>query len=285
MSAITSEQVMSLRSQTGAGVMDCKNALKESAGDLSKAVEFLRKKGLAGLAKRAGRLMKEGVVAVKVSPDSGALAMVEINCETDFVAKNPEVRSLADELVGLMLGDASAANPAEDAKSKEKLQALAIKMGENMQIRRGTAYRATDKTAVNYYIHSDFKKAAIVELSFDGDIGAAKNELMSLARELAMQCVAMGPKWLRREDVPADLIEKEKEIYAAGPAAAGKTGVALEKMLAGRVNKFYQEACLLEQVSIRDTKLSVAQTVKNHSDSLKGNIQIRKFDCYIVGVE
>ncbi len=285
MSAITSEQVMSLRSQTGAGVMDCKNALKESDGDLSKAVEFLRKKGLAGLAKRAGRLMKEGVVAVKVSPDSGALAMVEINCETDFVAKNPEVRSLADELAAQMLGDASITNPAEDATSKEKLQALAIKMGENMQIRRGTAYRAEAKTAVNYYIHSDFKKAAVVELAFDGDISAAKNGLMSLAKELAMQSVAMGPKWLRREDVPADLIEKEKEIYKAGPAAAGKTGVALEKMLAGRVNKFYQEACLLEQVSIRDPKSSIAQTVKNHSDTLKGNIQIRKFDCFVVGVE
>ncbi len=285
MSAITSEQVMSLRSQTGAGVMDCKNALKESEGDLSKAVEFLRKKGLAGLAKRAGRLMKEGVVAVKVSPDSGVLAMVEINCETDFVAKNPEVRSLADGLAAQMLGDASVSNPAEDEKSKEKLQALAIKMGENMQIRRGTAYRAGAKTVVNYYIHSDFKKGAAVELSFDGDAGAAKDALMSLARELAMQSVAMGPKWLRREDVPADLIEKEKEIYKAGPAAAGKTGVALEKMLVGRVNKFYQEACLLEQASIRDPKLTVAQTVKNHSESLKGDIQVRKFDCYVVGVE
>jgi elongation factor Ts len=285
MSAITSEQVMSLRSQTGAGVMDCKNALKESEGDLTKAVEFLRKKGLAGLAKRAGRLMKEGVVAVKVSPDSGVLAMVEINCETDFVAKNPEVRSLADGLAAQMLGDASVSNPAEDEKSKEKLQALAIKMGENMQIRRGTAYRAGAKTVINYYIHSDFKKGAAVELSFDGDAGAAKDALMSLARELAMQSVAMGPKWLRREDVPADLIEKEKEIYKAGPAAAGKTGVALEKMLAGRVNKFYQEACLLEQASIRDPKLTVAQTVKNHSESLKGDIQVRKFDCYVVGVE
>jgi elongation factor Ts len=284
MSAITSEQVMSLRSQTGAGVMDCKNALKESAGDLTKAVEFLRKKGLAGLAKRAGRLMKEGVVTVKVAPN-GAVSMLEINCETDFVAKNPEVRALAEEIAALMLTDAAMANPAENEKCKEKLQALAIKMGENMQVRRGNVCHPAAATVVNYYIHSDFKKAAVVELSFDGDIQAAKNDLMALARELAMQSVAMSPKWLRREDVPADLIEKEKEIYKAGPAAAGKTGVALEKMLAGRINKFYQESCLLEQVSIRETKLSVAQVIKNHSDRLKGNIQARKFDCYIVGVE
>jgi len=95
----------------------------------------------------------------------------------------------------------------------------------------------------------------------------------------------MSPKWLRREDVPADLVEKEKEIYKAGPAAAGKTGIALEKMLEGRVKKFYQESCLLEQVSIREPKLSVAQVVKNHSDKLKGNIQVKKFDCYIIGME
>lgn len=285
MSTITSEQVMSLRSQTGAGVMDCKNALKESAGDLAKAVELLRKKGLAGLAKRAGRLMKEGVVSVKVSPDARTLSMVELNCETDFVAKNPEVRALADELAARMLADASLANPAEDAASKEKLQALALKTGENMQIRRGTAYRPDQKSAANYYIHSDSKKAAIVELSFDGDMNAAKAGLMSLAKELAMQSVAMSPKWLRREDVPADVIEKEKEIYKASPAAAGKSGMALDKMLAGRVNKFYQESCLLEQVSIRDSKASVAQTVKNQADALKGGIQVKKFDCYIVGVE
>ncbi|HBB66926.1 MAG: translation elongation factor Ts [Elusimicrobia bacterium GWA2_56_46] len=301
MSVITSEQVMSLRSQTGAGVMDCKNALKESAGDLGKAVDLLRKKGLAGLAKRAGRLMKEGVVAVKVSPDAGTLSMVEINCETDFVAKNPEVRALAEELAGLMLTDASLTNPAENEKAKEKIQALAMKTGENMAIRRGTICRTAANTVVNYYIHSDLKKAAAVELSFDGDLNAAKNDLMALAKDLAMQSVAMSPKWLRREDAPADLVAKEREIYRAkmekdeadAKALAAETGKpykakspeGVEKMLEGRVNKFFQESCLLEQVSIRETKLSVAQVVKNRSDSLKGNIQVKRFDCYIVGVE
>lgn len=285
MSVITSEQVMSLRSQTGAGVMDCKSALKESAGDLVKAVELLRKKGLAGLAKRAGRLMKEGVVTVKSSSDCSTLAMLEINCETDFVAKNPEVRALTEELAGLMLSDASMANPAESEKGKERLQGLAVKTGENMQIRRGVVYRVSAGTVANYYIHSDSRKAALVELAFDGDINAARADLMALAKELAMQSVAMNPRWLRREDIPAEVVEKEKEIYKAGPAAAGKTGIGLEKMLAGRVNKFYQESCLLEQVSIRETKLSVAQVVQNHSDRLKGSIQVRKFDCYVVGVE
>jgi len=298
---ISGEQVMSLRNQTGAGVMDCKNALKESGGDLAKAVEFLRKKGLAGLAKRAGRLMKEGVVVVKPSTDAKTLAMVEINCETDFVAKNPDVRALAEELAVLMLNDSSMGNPAENEKAKEKLQALAIKCGENMAIRRGTAYRNAPGMVFNSYTHTDSKKAAIVELSFDGDIDAVRNDLMALARDLAMQSVAMNPKWLRREDVPADLIAKEREIYRAkmekdetdakalaaetGKTYKAKTPEGVEKMLDGRVNKFYQESCLLEQVSIRETKLSVLQVIKSHSDRLKGNIQVKKFDCYIVGME
>ncbi|MBI4802370.1 MAG: translation elongation factor Ts [Elusimicrobia bacterium] len=301
MSTITSEQVMSLRNQTGAGVMDCKNALKESAGDLTKAVDLLRKKGLAGLAKRAGRVMKEGLVTVKISPGSGALAMLEINCETDFVAKNPAVRALAEELSDLMLADASMTNPAENEKAKEKLQALAIKTGENMQLRRGVVYRPAANGIVGFYVHSDFKKSAVVELGFDGEPPAAKDELLALAKELSMQCVALHPKWLKKEDVPAETVEKEREIYRAkmekdeadaGALAAetgkphkAKTPEGIAKMLEGRVNKFYQEHCLLEQVSIRETKLSVAQFVKTRSEKLKGEIQVRKFDCYIVGVE
>ncbi|MBU2575075.1 MAG: translation elongation factor Ts [Elusimicrobia bacterium] len=301
MSTITSEQVMSLRSQTGAGVMACKNALKESAGDLTKAVDLLRKKGLAGLAKRAGRVMKEGIVIVKVSSDSGAFAMLEINCETDFVAKNPAVRELAEELSDLMLTDASMANPAENEETKEKLRALAIKTGENMQIRRGVVYRPAGNSIVSFYVHSDSKKGAVVELGFDGDPAAAKDELLALARELSMQCVAMHPKWLKKEDVPAETVKQEREIYHAkmekdeedakalaaeeGKPYKAKTPEGVAKMLEGRVNKFYQEHCLLEQVSIRETKLSVAQFVKTYSEKLKGDLQVRKFDCYIVGVE
>ncbi|OGS10603.1 MAG: translation elongation factor Ts, partial [Elusimicrobia bacterium RIFOXYA12_FULL_57_11] len=138
MAAITSEQVRDLRTQTGAGIMDCKTALNESAGDIAKAVEILRKKGLAGLAKRAGRAMKEGIVAARTS--GGNCSFLELNCETDFVAKNPAVSAFAATLAEEMLADASLANPAESEKAKERLQAIAMTMGENMQIRRGVVY-------------------------------------------------------------------------------------------------------------------------------------------------
>ncbi len=297
--AITSEQVMTLRSQTGAGIMDCKGALNEAGGDISKAVEILRKKGLAGLAKRAGRAMKEGVVVAKSS--GSACSLLEINCETDFVAKNPDVTAFAAQLAAEMLTDPSLANPAEDGKAKERMQAVAMKTGENMAIRRGVVYHAAADTAVNSYVHSDNRKGAIVELSFSGDIASAKAELQNLARELAMQAVAMQPRFLRREEVPADVVAKEKEIYRAkmekdetdakalaeeaGKPYKAKPAEVMEKMLEGRIKKYYQEFCLVEQATIRDSKQSVSQIVEALGSKLGGKVGVKRFHCFIVGVE
>ena len=301
MAVITSEQVMTLRGQTGAGIMACKGALNEAEGDLAKAVDILRKKGLAGLAKRAGRAMKEGVVVAKTSADGKAVSLLEINCETDFVAKNPEVAGFAAGLASEMLSDASLADPAANEKAKERLQAVAMKMGENMQIRRGVVYAASANTAANYYVHSDNRKGAMVELSFDGSMAAAKTELEALAKELAMQSVAMSPKYLRREDVPADLVANEREIYRAkmekdeadakalaaelGKPYKAKPPEAIAKMLEGRVNKFFQESCLLEQASIRDSKLTVIQAIKNLGAKLGGNVAVTRYSCFLVGIE
>ncbi|HNW45672.1 MAG TPA: translation elongation factor Ts [Elusimicrobiales bacterium] len=301
MAAITSEQVKDLRAQTGAGIMDCKSALNESAGDVAKAVDLLRKKGLAGLAKRAGRAMKEGIVVGRTSADGKACSFLELNCETDFVAKNPDVAAFAAGLAEEMLSDASLANPAESEKAKERLQALAMKTGENMQIRRGIVYRTGTDSAANYYVHSDNRKGAIVEVGFDGNVAAAKADLQNLAKELAMQSVALGPKFLRREEVAADVVAKERDIYRAkmvkdeedakaraaesGKPYKAKSPESIEKMLEGRVGKFFQEFCLLEQASIRDSKVTVAQVVKNLSTKLGGNVTVKRFHCYLVGIE
>ena len=301
MAAITSEQVMTLRSQTGAGMMACKGALTETSGDLAKAVELLRKKGLAGLAKRADRAMKEGVVVGKTSADGKVLSLLELNCETDFVAKNPDVVAFASALATDMLSDAALANPGDSEAAKARLQPVAMKMGENMQIRRGVVYTGAADTVSNYYVHSDNRKGAIVELSFDGNIAAAKAELQALAREVAMQAVAMSPKFLRREEVAADVVAKEREIYKAkmekdeeaakahaaesGKPYKAKPAEAIAKMLEGRVNKFFQEFCLVEQASIRDSKLTVTQSVKNLAAKLGGNITVKRFSCFLVGVE
>ncbi|GAB4028641.1 MAG: translation elongation factor Ts [Elusimicrobiota bacterium] len=281
-SAISTEQVMSLRTQTGAGIMDCKAALKEAEGDMSKAVEILRKKGIAGLAKRAGRAMKEGIVEVK--NEGSKYAMVEINCETDFVAKNPDVRKFAQELVSLMLSDSSYANPAENEKAKESLQSLAMKTGENMIIRRGIVLSLPAEGEMGVYVHTDSKKAALVEMSFSGD-SSKKEQVAQLARDLAMQCVAMGPKWLNKEDVPAEVIEKEKEIYKSTPQAQGKNEMALSKMLEGRIKKFYEESCLNEQAFIRDQKVKISDLIAAKGKELGGALSIKRFVSYMVGLE
>ena len=284
MPEITTKQVMSVRGKSGAGIMACKNALKETSGDEEKAVEILRKKGLSGLAKRAGREMKEGIVTVKTSDDNKTIAILEVNCETDFVARNPEFKAISDEIMALMLSDGSVSNPAENEIAKGKIKEFAIKVGENMQIRRGTVHKLDENTVANYYVHSDSKKGAVVLFTVEGD-GSSDESLPALARDLAMQSVAMNPRWLKKEDVSSEIIEKEKEIYKENPKAAGKSGIALEKMLEGRINKFYQENCLLEQASIRDSKVSISKVVANAAEKLNTKVEVRDFNCYIVGME
>jgi len=284
MPEITTKQVMSVRGKSGAGIMACKNALKETSGDEEKAIEILRKKGLSGLAKRAGRDMKEGIVTVKTSDDAKTIAILEVNCETDFVARNPEFKAISDEIIALMLSDDAMSNPAENETAKAKIKEFAIKVGENMQIRRGSVYKLDSNHIANYYVHSDLKKGAVVLFKVEGE-GALDERLPALARDLAMQCVAMNPRWLKKEDVSSDIIEKEKEIYKASPKAEGKSAMALEKMLEGRVNKFYEENCLLEQASIRDSKLSISKVVANAAEKLNTKVEVIKFDCYIVGME
>lgn len=279
-SVISNEQIMQLRAQTGAGIMDCKNALKEANGDMEKAVEILRKKGLSGLAKRAGREMKEGIVVVKNNDKK--YVMIELNCETDFVARNDEFVKLANLLADEMLQKDNYL-PHKDEKAKEMLNNLAMKIGENMQIRRSTVYNIDSTSVVGVYLHSDKKKAALVRVSYKGS--ADKSKIEDLAKNLAMQVVAMSPKWIKREDVPAEVIEKEKEIYKASPQAQGKSEIALSKMLEGRINKFYQDTCLLEQTYIKDNKLTIRSYIEGLSKELNTELNVVEFESFIVGLE
>ena len=277
---ISNELIMKLRSQTGAGIMDCKNALREAEGDMEKAVEILRKKGLSGLAKRAGRSMKEGVVVIK--SDTSKYVMLEMNCETDFVARNEEFITLAENLADEMLKRENYL-PHLDDEAKERLNNLAMKIGENMQIRRSVIYRKDDNSIIGHYLHSDRKKASLVRVRFEGN--PDRSAVEELAKNIAMQIVAMNPRWIKKEDVPNDVIEKEKEIYKSTPQAQGKTEIALMKMLEGRINKFFQETCLLEQSYIKDNKLTVKAYIESLSKSLGADLTISEFVSFIVGLE
>ena len=297
--AISVEMIKELRAQTGAGMMACKNALTETNGDVKKAVEILRKKGLAGLTKRAGRTMKEGIVASVKGKD---ISLVEFNCETDFVARNPEITAFVKQLASEMTEGKIQGNPAENEDVKNRLQEIAMKIGENMAIRRGIVFQASANAIVESYIHFDNKKGSLVELEYEGEASEeAKKEISNLAHEIALQAVAMGPKYLKPEDVPAEVIAKEKEIYqekmakdeeeqkakmeAKGKTYRAKPADALEKMLTGKIHKYYSEVCLLEQPTLLDPKVSVKQSVENLSKKLGLKMAVKRFVSYLVGVE
>lgn len=296
--AITVEMIKELRTQTGAGMMDCKKALTETEGDVKKAVEILRKKGLAGLAKRAGRSMKEGIVA---SATAKGISLIEFNCETDFVARNPDVSNFIKQLAAEMAEGKLQGNPAESEEVKARLQEIAMKIGENMTIRRGVTFPLSEKTVIGSYIHFDNKKGALVEMEYEGDMSAAKAEIEAAAHEIALQAVAMSPKYLEPSEVPAEVIAKEKEIYkekmlkdeeeqkakleAKGKTYRAKPADAVEKMLEGKVKKYYSEVCLMEQATLLDPKVSVRQSVEDLSKKLGAKLTVKRFVSFLVGVE
>lgn len=255
--------VVDLRAKTGAGMMDCKKALTEANGDFDAALTILRKKGLSDAAKKSGRVTKEGVVAFSIQGDHAAI--VELNSETDFVARNPEfvalAQTLADKYAKGELADVDAA--------KDVVQPVFQKLGENMGLRRFERYEG--KALYGYAHKTDptvgAKQGALLEL------GTPDPEL---AKELLLQIVAAKPKYIKREEVPQGEIDKEKEIYADILRKEGKPEASIPKIVEGKINKlFYQQLCLLEQMSVRDGKTPISQ-------SLKGNT-VKRFVRYQLG--
>jgi elongation factor Ts len=266
--------VVELRAKTGAGMMDCKKALTEANGDFEAALTILRKKGQAKLGGMSGRAAKEGVIAYAVAGKFAAI--VELNCETDFVARNEEFIALGQALAAKYakgeLKDADGAKPA--------IEPVFLKLRENMVVRRFERFELKGTGLLAGYIHLGAKQGALIELSGAADSPA----LQELSKELLLQVVAAKPKYLRREDVPSAEIEKEKEIYTEVVRKEGKPEASIAKIVEGKINKlFYQSSCLLEQVSIRDNKTPVAQILKDAAAKLGGSVTVVRFARYQLG--
>lgn len=227
--------ISQLRDKTGAGLSDCKTALEESSGDLDKALEIMRKKGEVKAAKKADRITKEGFVATAKSGNK--IAIVALACETDFVSRGESFQSVANVMADKLLTSSE-----EEFKSwaDEQIKELILKIGENIQL---SAYGVFEGDIVGQYVHSNKKIAGIVVLN--------KGE-QSVAEDIAMQIVAMSPKWLKPEEVDIDILNKEKEIYREQLLSEGKPEAMIEKIVGGKLNKFYEENCLLNQVFIKD---------------------------------
>ena len=258
---ITAEQVKSLREKTGAGMMDCKKVLTETNGDMEKAIELLRERGISKAAKKSDRIAAEGLVAAYVSEDKKTGAVVEVNAETDFVAKNEEfkkfvsdvVRQVAEknpESVEALLEQESITETGK--KVKEVLTDKIATIGENMTIRRFKRFETTG--LIESYIHGDGKIGVLIEL--------AKGEI-ELAKDLCMQIAAAKPEYVRESEVPSEVVEKEMEILKAQAMNEGKPAEIAEKMVQGRIRKFYGEICLLDQDFVKDPDMKVSKLVES----------------------
>jgi len=246
--SITAAQVKGLREMTGAGMMDCKKALVESGGDEEKAVMFLREKGLSKAAKKAGRATSEGLVTPYISDDGKTAAITELMCETDFVAKGEDFQAfsaaLSEKVAGLDVTIGAAADlPAEVADVTD----LIAKLGENMGV--GRFAKVSTDGVLGVYIHSNKKLGAIVELSGGGD--------EAMAKDIAMHVAAMNPACTTSDELPADVLEKEKALYLKQAMDEGKPENIAEKIVTGRLNKFYSEVCLVNQAFIKEDKKTV----------------------------
>jgi len=281
--AITAAQVNDLRQRTGAGMMDCKRALEEANGDIQKAIEILRKKGASVAAKRAEKSANEGLVVTKVSDDKKFATILEINCETDFVAKSEDFVNLAKFVIDQVYKN-KPKNVEEILKNsdvQDKLNDVLGKVGEKIEVSRLDIMEAKDGLLVDY-IHMGSKLGVLIKFE---DVKAGSDELYLIGKDMAMQVAAMNPISVKREDVPKEIVDKEIEIYKELAKKEGKPEQMLEKIAMGRLNKFYQENVLLEQAFIKDNSKTVSDLLKEFNAKHGSNTRIARFDRFHLGDE
>ncbi len=273
---IDPKAVKALRDKTNAGMMECKAALLEAKGNLEAAVDILRKKGAANAAKKADRETREGVIAFALASDNNAASLVEVNCETDFVARNEDFRGFCDRLAQTVL-----TNP--DADLEPLRQETVTKTGENVTIRRHQRIAVQGSGQIAAYIHQGSKLGVLVE------VGANKADTLNnpafkdLVRSLTLQIAAMNPLYVGSSDVPADVLERERQVQSESKDVQGKPANIIENIVKGKLNAFYKQICLLDQENFQNNKQSIAQLLAETSKSLGDEISVRRFLRFMVG--
>lgn len=275
---ISAKLVKELRDRTSAGMMDCKKALQESEGNMEAAVDRLRQKGLAKAAKKSGRATGEGLLTLRLAQDHSAAALVELMCETDFVSRGDKFRAFAKRLADLVFEKNPAGHEDLQALVGEELNGLIATLGENMSLGRHARWELASPTGlIGSYVHSNGKIGVLVELAC-GKAESVKNPaLLELARNIAMQAAAANPAALDKDSLDPALVEREREVYRQKTLDEGKPANIVDKIVEGRINKFYQEACLLNQAYIRDDKVTVSQVVAACAKELADQITVRRF--------
>jgi len=277
MAEITAANVGKLREMTSAGMMDCKKALTEAGGDMDKAVDILRKSGAASAAKKSLRDAREGLIAQYIAPDGKSGVLVEVNCETDFVARNDTFRAFSDEVAKKV-----AANPNVNLEADR--EAAVVKIGENIKIARNARMEVKGNGLIAAYIHTGAKVGVLVEVGAGKAETTGKDEFKQLVKDITLQIAAGHPYAVSREQVAPEVIAKEREIAAQSDRLKGKPAQALEKILQGMLDKFFQTYCLVDQGFVKkNSEISVKEHIATVEKLLGDEISVRRFVRFQVG--
>jgi elongation factor Ts len=289
--AISMEDIKLLRESTGAGVLDCKKALQETDGNIDQAIEFLRKKGLAAASKKASREANDGLVSAHISADSKVGVLVEVNCETDFVARTEDFQNFVTALVQQVATQPDVANveallaaPFIKNNSKtvaEQLTETIAKLGENMVVRRIARFDLAGDGMLDSYIHTGGRVGVLVDVA-GGSPDDSK--FARLVHDVALQIAAASPRYVSAEDVPAEAVEAEKNIYRAQLVEDKKPDNVKERIIDGKLKKWYGEVALIEQPFVKDNDLTIAQLLEKYSRELGSDIKVRRFARFELGV-
>ena len=286
----TAKDVQELRQRTGAGMMDCKKALEENQGNMEASIDFLRKKGIAKAEKRAGKSTSEGVVRAEIAPDGSTGVLVEINCETDFVARNEDFQAIVKAVADQALATASASDAAGLLSAtlngggtvEEYVKESSARMGEAVNVRRVARYDAP-QGVVGSYVHFNGKIGVLVEVQAAN--GAKDEALTTLARTLAEHVAAAAPVGVDRDTVPAEVVERERAIFVDQVRASGKPEAMIDKIVNGKVEAYYKDVALLHQAWIREPKTSIRQVVDQTAKQVGAPVTVKRFTRFQLGQE
>jgi elongation factor Ts len=308
MAEISAQIVKQLRERTGAGMMECKKALQETNGDIAEAEVVLRKRGIASAGKKESRSTKQGLISSHIAEHGRLGVLVELNCESDFVARTEDFQSLAADVATHIaehkpkyvrpeqVTEAERANfKAHEALYEQKftkdqgstvgeiVKAKIAKLGENINVSRFVVYEATPNGVVGNYIHAGSQIGVLIQLEASNAASGGKEEFKTLVRDLAMQVAAANPEFVQKSDVPSDVLEKERSIQRERALNEGKPEKMVDKIAEGRMSKFYEEVCLLEQPFIRENSVSVSELIKTVGTKVGDTITVNRFVRYKVG--
>ena len=280
---ITASLVNELRKKTSVGMMECKKALTETNGDIDAAVTYLRERGImksAGMATRGGT---EGIIAARLSADGKSGLLIEVNCETDFVSRNEQYVQFVDEIADALA--ASSAKTLEEALAvkigditvEDFVKAKVLALGENIRLRKFERFDLADNGAIAQYIHMGGKVGVLLEVSANQGDTAAKEGFRDLVKDITLHIAAAAPKGLSRDDIAAELVEAEKDIFRVQLANEGKPAEMVEKIILGKIGKFFAESCLLEQAFVKDPDTTIKKLVEKVGKDLGDSLEVRRF--------